>query len=67
MADTTPPTVAQLDRLLKCDLSQATEAQCRAFDAVFSLAMEGKPVAPEPLALALAIPTRERTPDSDPD
>ena len=54
----TAATAAQLDALLTRDLSQGTADQCRAFDAVFDLAMEGKPVDPDLLALALEMPAK---------
>ena len=54
----TRTTVAQLDALVARDPSRATPAQCRAFDAVFALAMQGKPVDVELLAVALAMPTK---------
>ena len=49
-------TGAQLIALMECDLSQSTVEQYRAFEAVLALAMEGKLVDVDSLALALAIP-----------
>ena len=60
MAETTA-TAAQLDALLACDLTQGTADRCRAFAAVFDLAMDGKPVDAKLLALALAMPTKSAT------
>ena len=51
-------TIAQLDAVVSRDPSRGTPAQCRAFDAVFAFAMEGKPVDVELLAIALAMPTK---------
>jgi hypothetical protein len=50
-------TAAQLDAPLSRDLAQRTADQCRAFEAVFGLAMEGKLVEAELLRLALARPS----------
>ena len=55
---TTRATIAQLDALVARDPSRGTPAQRRAFDAVFALAMEGKPVDAELLAIALAMPAK---------
>ena len=54
----TTPSTAQIDALGACDPSRGTFEQGQAFDAVFGLAMQGRPVDAELLALALKMPRK---------
>ena len=56
----TTPSTTQIDALGACDRSRSTVEQRRAFDAVFGLAMQGRAVDAELLALALTMPRRAR-------